>query len=52
MEARFAVSVQEVEILDSIADYFHHTITEVPHDEEERFEEVLIEAGLTRGMNG
>lgn len=44
--------MQEIEVLDSISDYFHHTIVEVPHDEEEKFEEVLIEAGLTRGMEG
>lgn len=46
------LSMQEIQILDSIGDYFNHTISEVPHDEEEKFEEVLIEAGLTRGMNG
>ena len=51
-ELKPAVWAQEVEILDAIADYFHHTITEVPYDEEEKFEEVLIEAGLTRGIDG
>lgn len=37
----------ENRILDQIADYFKHTIPEVPYDDEEAFEEVLKEAGLT-----
>lgn len=45
------ILLQEIQILDSISDYFNHTIAEVPYDEEEKFEEVLVEAGLTRGMN-
>ena len=48
---KHSILLQEIEILDSISDYFKHTITEVPYDEEEKFEEVLIEAGLTRGMD-
>ena len=43
--------VQEAQVLDSIADYFHHTIAEVPHDNEDKFCDVLIEAGLSRGMD-
>jgi len=43
--------VQEIQVLDSIADYFNHTITEVPHDDEDKFCDVLIEAGLSRGMD-
>lgn len=41
----------EIQVLDSIADYFNHTITEVPHDDEDKFSDVLIEAGLSRGMD-
>lgn len=37
----------ENRIMDQIADYFKHTIPEVPYDDDEAFEEVLKEAGLT-----
>lgn len=35
--------------LDQIAEYFKHTIPEVPYNDEEKFVEVLKEAGLTDG---
>lgn len=37
----------ENRILDQIAEYFKHSIPEVPYDDDEAFEEVLKEAGLT-----
>lgn len=43
--------MQEINILDTISEYFQHPIDEVPHDDEEKFEDVLKEAGLTRGMS-
>lgn len=39
----------EKRILNQISDYFKHEIPEVPYDDEDRFEEVLKEAGLTEG---
>lgn len=40
---------QERAQLDQIQEYFQHTIPEVPHNDEDRFVEVLKEAGLTDG---
>ena len=37
-------------MVDQIAEYFKHTIQELPHDDEDRFIEVLKEAGLTDGF--
>ena len=37
--------------MDQISDYFKHPVDEVPYDDEDKFVEVLKEAGLTRGMD-
>ena len=41
--------MQEEGQLQQIADHFQHPIPEVPHDDEEKFVQVLKEAGLTDG---
>ena len=41
--------LQEEAQLQAISDYFQKPIPEVPHDDENRFIEVLKEAGLTDG---
>ncbi len=41
--------LQEEAQLQAISDYFQKPIPEVPHDNEDRFIEVLKEAGLTDG---
>lgn len=40
----------EMRIIDQIAAYFNHEIPEVPYDDEDRFVQVLKEAGLTDGF--
>lgn len=42
--------MQEIDVLERISEYFQHAIDEVPYNDEDRFEQVLIEAGLTRGI--
>lgn len=41
--------MQERQILVKIQQYFGHDIPEVKHDDEDRFVEVLQQAGLTEG---
>ena len=48
-EAAICHSAQEIETLQNIAQYFDHQIAEVPWNDEERFLEVLQEAGLSSG---
>ena len=38
--------------MDQIEDYFDHKVVEIPADDEDRFEQVLVDAGLSRGMDG
>ena len=44
--------MQEINILDQISEYFQHPIDEVPHDDEEKFEDVLKAAGVRISMDG
>jgi hypothetical protein len=39
----------EQRVINEIAAYFKHEIPEVPHDDEDKFIEVLKKAGLTDG---
>ncbi len=41
--------MQEEGLLQAISDYFQKPIPEVPHDDEDKFIEVLKAAGLTDG---
>lgn len=41
--------LQEIRTIDAISSYFSHPIEEVPYDDDAKFEDVLVAAGLSRG---
>lgn len=43
--------LQESRTIDAISEYFRHPIEEVPYNDDAKFEEVLVAAGLSRGTD-
>ena len=52
MRLKSCAILQEAQVMDSIEEYFDHRVAEIPSDDEDKFEQVLVEAGLSHGIDG